>query len=136
LGGGISNVSESLLTSKGIITSTRKIIGWGGPSKVAVIGRNMEDRVIPYANKIGAVFFDVNNPLAAPYFTIDVKNEIINLNNQYGSKWPMNVVFSSKLFSANQQFILDLKKQGYTFIDLGGPSGSEFYDMEIKEIFF
>jgi hypothetical protein len=24
---------------------------------------------------------------------------------------------------------------GYTFIDLGGPSGSDFYNMEIKEIF-
>jgi hypothetical protein len=135
LGGGIRNVSESLLTNKGIIASTRKVIGWGGTDKVAVIGRYMEDRVIPYANKMGATFFDVNNPLAAPYFTIDVKNEIINLNNQHGPKWPINVVLGSKLYKANQQFILDLKKQGYTFIDLGGPSGSEFYDMEIKEIF-
>jgi len=24
---------------------------------------------------------------------------------------------------------------GYTFVDLGGSAGSEFYDMEIKEIF-
>jgi hypothetical protein len=38
----------------------------------------------------------------------------------------MNVVFSSKLFKVNQQFIIDLKKLGYTFIDLGGPSGSDF----------
>lgn len=135
LGGGISNVSESLLTNKGIIASTRKIIGWGGPDKVAVIGRYMEDRVIPYANKMGAAFFDVNNPLAAPYFTQEVLTEIAQFNRAYGFNWPMNVVFSSKLFKANQQFILDLKKQGYTFIDLGGPSGSEFYDMEIKEIF-
>jgi hypothetical protein len=28
-----------------------------------------------------------------------------------------------------------LKRMGYTFVDLGGSAGSEFYDMEIKEIF-
>jgi len=47
----------------------------------------------------------------------------------------MNIVFSLKLFKINQQFIIDLKRLGYTFIDLGGPSGSDFYNMEIREIF-
>jgi hypothetical protein len=135
LGGGISNVSESLLTNKGIIASSRKIIGWGGPDKVAVIGRYMEDRVIPYANKMGAAYFDKNNPIAAPYFTQEVLDNIRDLNRDHGNNWPINVVLSSKLYKANQQFILDLKKMGYTFIDLGGPSGSDFYNMEIKEIF-
>jgi hypothetical protein len=111
------------------------MVGWGGPLKTCVIGRNMEGRVIPYANELGSAYFDKNNPIAAPYFTQEVLDNIRDLNRDHGYNWPMNVVLSSKLYKANQQFILDLKKMGYTFIDLGGSAGSEFYDMEIKEIF-
>jgi len=135
LGGGISNVSESLLTSRGLIASTKKMVGWGGLDKVAVIGRNMKERVIPFAEKMGAVFFDQSNPMAAPYYTKEVLEEVTDFNGRYGNNWPIDVILNSKLFNANQQFIRDLKKMGYTFVDLGGSAGSEFYDMEIKEIF-
>lgn len=102
LGGGISNVSESLLTNKGIIASTRKIIGWGGPDKVAVIGRYMEDRVIPYANKMGAAYFDKNNPIAAPFFTQEVLEDISKLNRDWGNNWPKN---KKRLLDSTIKFI-------------------------------
>lgn len=135
LGGGLKQIAETLQTSNGPISSVRKMVGWGGPLKTCVIGRNMEGRVLPYANELGSAYFDKNNPIAAPYFTQEVLEDISKLNRDWGNNWPKNIILGSKLYKANQQFILDLKKMGYTFIDLGGSAGSEFYDMEIKEIF-
>jgi hypothetical protein len=48
------------------------MVGWGGPLKTCVSGRNMEGRVIPYANELGSAYFDKNNPPIKPRFTPDL----------------------------------------------------------------
>ncbi|TAE72131.1 MAG: hypothetical protein EAY68_01415 [Bacteroidetes bacterium] len=138
LGGGLQEISETLVTSAGSVSSVKKMVGFS-PGNVCVIGRNMAGRVKPYAEAGSSIIFDRDNPLAAPYFKPEIDAEWSDLLSIYNNNIPYAVAKASKLYQANRQFIRDLKAKGYTFIDLGHgglPEGSSaFYDMELKEIF-
>lgn len=140
LGGGLKNIPITLNTSAGWISSVREMTGFT-PGKVCVIGRNMSDRVKPFANATqGSIIFDRTNPVAASFFNSDVINDIDRLNQLYPNGWPYNVAKNSLLYKANKEFIKKLKSEGYTFIDLGHggfpPGTSAFYDLELEEIFY
>ena len=91
-------------------------------NKIAVIGRNMEERVKPFASSL-------SNDLGVPVLT-----------------WPgFNPALSEAQNVANNKaWIKLLKSQGYTFYDVGldpkftsrGDFGEgAFYSMELNEIF-
>jgi len=83
------------------------MVGWGGPLNTCVIGRNMEGRVIPYANELGSAYFDKNNPIAAPYFTQEVLEDISKLNRDWGNNWPKN---KKRLLDTTIKFITKLDR--------------------------
>ncbi len=103
-----SLIKPSSLTIDGI-RAVRVRVG-SNPTKVAVIGRLMEDRVIPFAKGIGAETWDGFNPSL---------QESVNLAN-------------------NRLWALKLVREGYTVYDLGlGPLPEKglYYGMETKIIF-
>lgn len=137
LGGGLSNVVETLSTTHGVISSVKTMVGFN-PNKICIVGRKMTTRVIPFANAKGAVFFDEQNVLARQFITPDVQTQFNALKAQYGSNIPRTELLASKMYKANQDFIEFLKSEGYTFIDLGSGGATDlsvFYSMEIDKIF-
>lgn len=124
LGGGLQYINKSYnhtIIENGIqrnitLTALRKMNGWS-QGKVAVIGRSMDKRVIPYAK----------------YLSAELGMEVITIKNW--SKWNPNLTIEQ-----NKLWVKDLKEQGYTIYDIGidpdfpadyGP----FYGMEILEFF-
>jgi hypothetical protein len=137
LGGGLSNVVETLTTTHGVISSVKTMVGFN-PGKVCVIGRNMKDRVIPFAEVKAAIYFDEKNSIAKQFITPDVQAEWNALKAKYGNNIPKVEQLASKMYRANQDFIEYLKSEGYTFIDLGTGGATDFsvfYSMEISKIF-
>lgn len=139
LGGGLSNVVESLSTSHGVISSVKTMVGFN-PGKVCVIGRNMTNRVKPFAEAKGptTAIFDANNIIGKDFITPTVQAEWNALKAQYGNNIPRTEILASKMYKANQDFIEYLKSEGYTFIDLGTGGATDysaFYSMEINKIF-
>jgi len=131
LGGGLKTISKSFPSSTaftGLVTAERKMDGWAA-GKVAVIGRNMKDRVTPFANQL-------KTELGHPVETFKV---------------PAGVHGEAAILAANKAWVQSLKEQGYTFYDVGldpfyssglAIAGAEpdlstgiFYAMEIFEIF-
>jgi len=106
MGGGIKSINK---TVNGV-TSTRMMQGWA-KGKIAVIGRDMDNRVIPFADGMGAEYWKGWNPKLS---------DAENLTN-------------------NKAWVQGLKEQGYTIYDIGtGPKSNQkgaFYGMETKEIF-
>jgi RHS repeat-associated protein len=106
MGGGAKSINKTING----ITSTRMMQGWA-KGKIAVIGRGMDNRVIPFAEGLGA---------------------------EYWKGWDGNLSEAQNLLN-NQNWVQGLKDQGYTIYDIGtGPISNEkgaFYGMETKEIF-
>ena len=116
MGGGIKQVT----TQSGGIVSTRMAQGWS--SKVAVIGRNMDDRVKKFADGIGAEVFSPTQKAL----------EMAKKGD------------SSLLMQENKAWVKKLQDEGYTVYDTGldpnwvkkgNTSKGEFYEMETKELF-
>jgi hypothetical protein len=140
LGGGLSNVVETLSTSHGVISSVKTMVGFSPANQVCVIGRNMANRVKPFAQTKNAVYFDKSCPLALPYITPQVEADLATrVAANGGNPLSFKQAQESLMYKANEKFIADLKDQGYTFIDLGdagfAPNSSAFYFMEISSIF-
>lgn len=127
LGGGLKQINKSFVHNGQTITALRMMEGFS-QDKVAVIGRNMNGRVNPFANKL-------SNELGIPVLTWRGFNE--NLSDATN-------------LANNRAWIKSLKEQGYTFYDIGldpsytsgqltggVPDFSEgpFYSMELDEIF-
>lgn len=106
MGGGMKAINMDING----ITATRMMQGWA-KGKTAVIGRDMDNRVIPFANGIGA---------------------------DYWKGWDPNLSDAENLVN-NQKWIQGLKEEGYTIYDIGtGPKSNEkgdFYGMETSEVF-
>lgn len=130
LGGGLQMISKTFTHASahgGTITANRIMKGWSA-NKIAVIGRNMVDRVDPFANKL-------SNELGVPVLTWKgFNNQLSDIEN----------------IANNRAWIKSLKEQGYTFYDIGLdpkytsgfanngiPSfdSGPFYSMELEEIF-
>ncbi len=123
-GAGLQAINKSYSHSAaygGTITAARKISSWG-TNKIAVIGRNMDDRVEPFAQNL-------SNELGIPVATI-----------KQWSGWNSNLTLEQ-----NRQWVRELKEQGYTIYDvgldpyytnvLGDYSPGSFYSMELDELF-
>ncbi len=121
LGGGLKIINKSITHNGQAITASRMMKGFAD-NKVAVIGRNMKERVMPFANSL-------SNDLGVPVLT-----------------WPgFNAALSdAQNLANNQAWIKSLKVQGYTFYDVGlDPYFTSrgnfdeglFYSMELNEIF-
>ena len=121
LGGGLQYITKSyshtLATGQTItITANRIMKGWD-PTKIAVIGRNMDERVIPFGNNLA-------NELGIP---------IQNIQQWPG--WSPNLTVSE-----NRNWVKWMQDQGYTIYDIGldpryPPDNGPYYGMEILEIF-
>ena len=90
--------------------------GWNA-NKIAVIGRNMEDRVKPFAQKL-------EHEMGIPVHHI-----------QQWEGWSPNLSLEE-----NRNWVKLLKEQGYTIYDVGvdpayPPENEIFYGMEVLEIF-
>ncbi len=137
LGGGLSNVVETLSTSHGVISSVKTMVGFN-TGKICIIGRKMATRVKPFAEVKGSVIFDKDDPIGKNFITSDVQSQWNALKAQYGDNIPPKEMLASKMYKANQDFIDFLKSEGYTFIDLGDGGATDlsvFYIMEIGKIF-
>jgi hypothetical protein len=121
LGGGLKIINKSITHNGQAITASRMMKGFAD-NKIAVIGRNMKERVMPFANSL-------SNDLGVPVLT-----------------WPgFNAALSdAQNLANNQAWIKSLKVQGYTFYDVGlDPYFTSrgnfdeglFYSMELNEIF-
>jgi hypothetical protein len=86
-----------------------QVLNQGDPSKVFVIGRSMNERVIPYAQAIGAKYY-------IPKYKVATANSLKN----------------------NIRMIQRKLNQGWTIIDIGldpaNPQFSEYYEAEMKEV--
>ena len=121
MGGGLRNTLKAV---DGIVAK-RMMVGWGG--KVAVIGRNMDDRVKKFAAGIKAETFSPTQEALDMFKKGD----------------------GSLLMKENKAWVQKLKDEGYTVYDVGldpkysnphitgrnDQSKGEFYQMETKEIF-
>jgi len=123
LGGGLQAINKSFSISSahgGVVTATQVMRGWG-TNKVVVIGRNMDDRVVPYAQKL-------SQELGFNVVTI----------KQWGG-------FNASLtVEQNRQWVKLLKAEGYTIYDvgldpqytqLGNFDEGPYYGMELDELF-
>jgi len=129
VGKGLEQINKSFthtIVENGIqrtitIEAKRQMKGWAD-GKVAVIGRNMHDRVIPFSTKLSQ---EINTPVI------------------YWSGFDPNLNDLENL-AKNKEWIKNLQMQGYTFIDIGldpaytargDYSKGIFYEMELREIF-
>ena len=118
------------------INNVRKVIGWSNdPNKVVLIGRSM-DVIKIMKNKYhpNAEIFDGDS-----HITKAARDQWLEEKAKYpGGIIPYDEVKKTIFYQDNEKFIRKMKEQGYTFIDLGNPTGADasaFYDMEIKLIF-
>lgn len=120
LGGGLQQINKSFVHNGQTITASRVMKGFA-ENKVVVIGRNMDDRVVPFAQKL-------SQELGINVVTI-----------KQWSGWNPNLTVEQ-----NKAWLQQLKNEGYTFYDIGlDPSFTSignfsegpFYSMELNEIF-
>ncbi len=128
LGGGLEEINKTFSHASaygGTITATKTMKGFA-ENKVVVIGRNMDSRVVPFAQNL-------SQELGFNVVTI-----------KQWSSWSQNLTVEQ-----NNDWIQLMKNEGYTFYDIGldprytsgaatgTPDLSEgaFYSMELNEIF-
>lgn len=120
LGGGLQQINKSFTHNGQTITASRIMKGFA-ENKVVVIGRNMDDRVVPFAQKL-------SQELGFNVVTI-----------KQWSSWNPNLTVEQ-----NKAWLQQLKNEGYTFYDIGldpsftstgNLSEGPFYSMELNEIF-
>lgn len=129
LGGGVEIISKSFshpAAYGGSITANRVIKGYA-KDKIAVIGRSMDDRVIPYAQ----------------YLSQELGINVTTIKQWSG--WNSNLTVEQ-----NRTWIQKLKNEGYTIYDIGRDPGflsgaltggtpdlsyGDYYLMELEEIF-
>lgn len=128
LGGGIQQVNKTFSHASaygGNITATKIMKGFAD-NKVVVIGRNMDDRVVPFAQKLSQ----------------ELGFNVVTIKQWSG--WNPNLTVEQ-----NRAWLQQLKNEGYTFYDIGldprftsgaatgTPDFTEgpFYSMELNEIF-
>ncbi|MBX9733913.1 MAG: hypothetical protein K2X37_07605 [Chitinophagaceae bacterium] len=118
MGGGLELISKSFMHNNKIINAHRIMKGFSS-NKVAVIGRNMNNRVTPFANSL-------SSELGVPVLTWQGFNSNLSVAQNVAN---------------NRAWIKQLKSEGYTFYDLGvdpdaaTPDLGEFYRMELEEVF-
>jgi hypothetical protein len=105
----------------------------GDPTKIAVIGRNM-DAVEPYADALRVQGYDVNifsqKDLSIPTYARQQWNDLLETYGQI----PEQMILKTKMFGANQGWAELIKHENYRVIHLGNPFGSTrvspFVEME------
>lgn len=128
LGGGLQQISKTFSHASaygGTINASRVMKGFG-ENKVVVIGRNMDDRVVPFAE----------------YLSQELGYNVVTIKQWIG--WNSNLTVEQ-----NRTWVQQLKNEGYTFYDIGldpqftsghatgTPNFNEgdWYSMELNEIF-
>ena len=120
LGGGLQQINKSFTHNGQTITASRIMKGFAD-KKVVVIGRNMDDRVVPFAEKLSQ----------------ELGFNVVTIKQWSG--WNPNLTVEQ-----NKAWLQQLKNEGYTFYDIGlDPSFTAtgnflqgpFYSMELNEIF-
>jgi hypothetical protein len=107
----------------------------GTNDKVAVIGRNMDGAVNPYAKGLQAEGYSVETfqPSAA------ANDEWAALRKSSApGRIPDDVIPGTQIFKENQAWAQKLADQGYTVVDVDNPTGqglSPFYEMEKQTLF-
>ncbi|WP_439505824.1 hypothetical protein [Sediminibacterium sp.] len=121
LGGGLQLINKTYLHNGYPITATRIMKGFG-EKKIAVIGRSMNARVIPFATYLAA-------ELGVPAVTWTSYNPLLS---------------DAQNIANNQAWLKLLKEEGYTFYDIGldpfytaqgNFDEGLYYSMELNEIF-
>jgi len=110
----------------------------GSNGKLAIIGRDMQNRVTPVAKGLSAETLETwgNSTPALRKEWKAATREWDELKSYYaarGTKIPDSVVEDDSLiYKMNKAWIRHLKDEGYTVLDLGGGPGSVSYDMEVN----
>ena len=108
----------------------------GSDTKVAVVGRNME-QVEKYAQGLKDKGYQPEL-FAGDKISRAAQDQWVQLKARYApDRVPDSVVRQSELFRENQAWAQKLANEGYTVVDIGNPtqSASVFYEME-KAILF
>jgi hypothetical protein len=110
----------------------------GSDTKVAVVGRNME-QVEKYAQGLKGEGYSPEVFAGDKMISREAQKAWADLRERYApDRVPANVVRESQLFRENQAWTQKLADQGYTVVDIGNPTQqgfSPFYEME-KGILF
>jgi len=111
----------------------------GSSDNVAVIGRSMDNAVMPYSQGLADSGQDDVDTFSGDQISPGALTEWNSLKKQYSPDMiPPDVVKKSQLFKENKAWAQKLKDQGYTVVDVDNPGNqppSPFYDME-KQVLF
>jgi RHS repeat-associated protein len=121
-----ADYNQFMQAMRGRGIDTRQIrVTRGATDKVAVIGRDMSNRVNPFKQAL-----ERNNPHSTvkTFSTSAAADaEFAGFKQKYGNNIPDNVLRRSKGFAENKAWIERMKREGYTIMDIGGDEATSIY---------
>lgn len=111
---GVIDLTKKISWARGVISRTSRA------TDTVVMGRNMDDRVIPYAEKHGYGYYTGTPKFVPRSLDRVAPNTIKRIDMWYNKRW------------INKQ-----TRDGKRIVDIGEPEGyrpSDFYDMERKQV--